>query len=40
MTVGQLRKQVGVWELLLWGEFYRRERNEVKKMQDKAKRKR
>jgi hypothetical protein len=27
------------WELLLWSEFYRRERNEMKKMQEKAKRK-
>lgn len=40
MTVKQLRKELTVWELLLWSEFYVRERNEVKKMQDKAKRKR
>ncbi len=40
MTVRQLRKELTVWELLLWSEFYVRERNEVKKMQDKAKRKR
>jgi hypothetical protein len=38
MTVGQLRKTVSVWELLLWSEFYRRERSEIKKMQEKAKR--
>jgi hypothetical protein len=29
---------VSVWELLLWSEFYRRERSEIKKMQEKAKR--
>lgn len=40
MTVGQLRRSLTVWELLLWSEFYRRERTEIKKMQDKAKRKR
>lgn len=39
-TVGELRKSLTVWELLLWSEFYKRERNELKKMQDKAKRKR
>lgn len=40
MTVGQLRKTITVWEMLMWSEFYRRERQEVKKMQDKQKRKR
>lgn len=40
MTVRQLRKEVSVWELLLWSEFYKRERNELKKLQEKAKRKR
>ncbi len=39
MTVGQLRRSITPWELLMWSEFYRRERQEVKKMQDKAKRK-
>jgi len=40
MTVNQLRKSLTVWELLMWGEFYSRERKEVKKMQDKARGKR
>lgn len=40
MSVRQLRKDVTVWELVFWSEFYRRERSELKKMQDKAKRKR
>lgn len=39
MTVKQLRKELTVWELLLWSEFYKRERNELKKLQEKAKRK-
>lgn len=39
MTVRELRKSLTVWELLLWSEFYKRERNELKKMQEKAKRK-
>ena len=40
MTVRQLRKELTVWELLLWSKFYKRERNELKKLQEKAKRKR
>ena len=40
MTVRRLRKELTVWELLLWSEFYKRERNELKKLQEKAKRKR
>jgi hypothetical protein len=40
MTVGQLRKSITVWELLMWSEFYKRERSEVKKMQENIKRKR
>lgn len=39
MTVKQLRKELTVWELLLWSEFYKRERNELRKLQEKAKRK-
>lgn len=39
MTVSHLRTSMTAWELLLWSEFYRRERNEMKKMQEKAKRK-
>jgi hypothetical protein len=40
MTVRQLRRTLAPWELNLWVEFYRRERNEIKKMNERAKRKR
>jgi hypothetical protein len=37
MTVRDLRSRMSLWELLLWGEFYKRERREIKRMQEKAK---
>lgn len=37
MPVSRLRKEISVWEMILWSEFYRRERHEIKKMQEKAK---
>lgn len=39
MTVQRLRKELSVWEMIMWSEFYKRERNEIKKLQEKAKRK-
>jgi hypothetical protein len=38
MTVSQLRKRLTPWELLLWSEFYKREHDAVKKMHERAKR--
>ncbi len=35
MTVSQLRKGLTPWELLLWGEFYKREHDAVKKLHAK-----
>jgi hypothetical protein len=40
MTVSQMRQSMSVWELILWMEFYRRERKEIKRMREKAKGKR
>jgi hypothetical protein len=37
MTVRDLRSRMSLWEFLLWGEFYRRERKEIKRMQEKSK---
>lgn len=37
LTVGQLKKSITPWELLLWHEFYKRERDEMKRIQEKAK---
>jgi hypothetical protein len=35
MTVAELRTKMTTWELLLWAEFYKREREELKKMKEK-----
>lgn len=36
--VHEIRRGMTTWELLLWGEFYKREYNETKKLHEKMKR--
>lgn len=35
MTVAEVRARMTSWELLLWAEFYKRERAELKKLKEK-----
>lgn len=39
MTVHELRRVMPFWELVMWEQFYKRERIEIKRIHDKAKRK-
>lgn len=39
-TVNEVRRSMTVWEFLMWNEFYKRERTEVERMHERAKRKR
>lgn len=39
-SVSELKQSMSYWEYMLWQEFYKRERDEMKKLSDKMRKRR